>query len=748
MKNHDSIKTLEQQIIENLENLGCSTSTISFPIKMDGEENRWDAMRDGKSHSGREADSFKVVPGKNGGLDVIYCFHRDGGGGCFTIGLTSKYNSTGKHYLQRKGFDWVPNGVRLHPEGGSYNVVAPLICADTGETTSCQTIFPGGFKKNSKNSFNKNSYFIVNRGDSPLTEAPTFYVAEGLATAMSVHMATGCPCAVSYGKVRMVHVAKLVKAKYPHSKVILAIDAGSEDDIAAQQKKKKTNFPAVAPRCTVGDDFNDLMQSNGLEEVKKQLLSPPSLTILGSNEKVRAPALLGGNGTATLEHAYLFAENCQIFIPAENPVNDRWIKNASYAKKHMSWFEQHPERCIGAIVYDPKKPPRTTFIRASSYVYNMYTRPSGSSGCATKGERLRELLLTGCRYAADRTWLEQWIAWQVQRPGQLLDCHPLLASAAQRTGKTTLANVVGAMIGLSNYKELAPEDATDRHTQHYASESTLIFVDEFNPSSFASPETSRITKRMLTQVDITAPKKYINSYTAPRTANYIFATNRLQQLHYCAREERIKTILWREDKNFQYNEGSELHALSQDTEAVDWLRNYFKSYELPADLKLRKGGANAPSEAVALTYHDDPYGQWLATTNIGELPYVTNEEIFEKATGSDGPAADLRFDDPSTQKSYYRSIASAFKRMGWFSSTMRINGKVRRVYFNGSVENWKTQKRPAWVVKPTKDDDQEEDNNPTETKTEWPTDIKCRDNYRKNGQPLGSPVKPPGLGRL
>ena len=723
VQNHIVSNNIRQQILDKLESLGYRNIPNSFSL--DGEECRFDSSG---NHPHDKAESFRVETLSHGGYAVVHCSHREPSlSGSFTVGQQRVV----QHYLQKKGFKTVPQGVRLlyHERADKYgpHIVVPVLCPDTSSEIAHQTIWSDGTKLFSKGCKLKNGYFTI--FNTTPAAAPITYVAEGLATAMSVHEATGLPCIVAFSMARMVKVAANVQERMRDTRIVLVLDKGSEDEIAKAQKKHKTCFTTITPTLESGTDFNDLMQSNGIDEVKKQLHLASILTLPASNGKVDVPTISGGNFLAKIDQAYWFAETGHIFIPDEDPANDRWIRNQSYNRKHWPWFELHPERQFGAMVYDPTKPPRTIFDRGNTQVLNTYCAPKDKPGCRVKGERLRELLLTGCRYAEERTWLEQWIAWQVQRPGQLLDCHPLLASAAQRTGKTTLANVVGAMIGQSNYKEIAPEDIANPNSQHYASESVLMFVDEFDPASFANPESSRLTKRMLTQTLITAPKKYINSYTAPRRANCIFATNRLDKLHYCSREERIRIILWREDINFQHGDGAELHALAKDDEAVDWLRGYFKKYPLKDNLMLRKNHAS-PSETTALSYHDDPYGEWLRSTNIADMPYVTNAEVYEKAREEGGPAADIDFNNYAAKDSYHKQIGAAFKRMGWRPTSIKISGKVQRVFYNGALDDWRTRQRPIWTVKhqdtivpPRADDD-------------------ITEPYVRQSAPLGKPARP------
>lgn len=107
------------------------------------------------------------------------------------------------------------------------------------------------------------------------------YIAEGYATAVSVHTATNAPTVVAFGAGNLESVTKNIKNKYPHSTIVMAGDNGDAGIEKATEAAKKFGCKVVFPQFpedkkfdTNGKlytDFNDLHQVAGAAEVTRQL---------------------------------------------------------------------------------------------------------------------------------------------------------------------------------------------------------------------------------------------------------------------------------------------------------------------------------------------------------------------------------------------------------------------------------------------------------------------------------------------
>lgn len=112
--------------------------------------------------------------------------------------------------------------------------------------------------------------------------ADAVLIAEGYATAASVHQATGRPVAVAFDAGNLVHVAKALRQLHPAALLVLCGDDDASTfartgtnpgrdkaEAAARQVRGLTVFPVGLPDG--GTDFNDLHQARGLELIRQQL---------------------------------------------------------------------------------------------------------------------------------------------------------------------------------------------------------------------------------------------------------------------------------------------------------------------------------------------------------------------------------------------------------------------------------------------------------------------------------------------
>ena len=108
------------------------------------------------------------------------------------------------------------------------------------------------------------------------------YVAEGYATAASVHMATDVPVVVAFDAGNLEPVIEALKSKYPALKITIAADDDRWKPEIGNTGRIKANAAARRFGCTVAlpwfkdtstkpTDWNDLHVLEGLETVKSQL---------------------------------------------------------------------------------------------------------------------------------------------------------------------------------------------------------------------------------------------------------------------------------------------------------------------------------------------------------------------------------------------------------------------------------------------------------------------------------------------
>lgn len=171
----------------------------------------------------------------------------------------------GNPYLTRKGVKAVAG---LLADGDM--LVVPVLGAE-GRPVSYQRIDADGAKRFAPGAPTGGGFFAIGpKGcDLPLC------IAEGLATALSIHESTGFPCLAAFSAGNLEAVAQMARSRYPERQIIMAADndAGTE----ARTGKNPGVDAAKAAALSVdgllaipesGGDFNDLHQEKGLDAVK------------------------------------------------------------------------------------------------------------------------------------------------------------------------------------------------------------------------------------------------------------------------------------------------------------------------------------------------------------------------------------------------------------------------------------------------------------------------------------------------
>lgn len=212
--------------------------------------------------------------------------------------LEDEYNNAKwanpKHpYLKNKGFD--KNFYLKQDEHG--NLLIPLRDIN-GKYWATQRIFSNGDKmigatrtKEEKEqgieypAKKQGNFFLL--GAKNLSNVQEVYICEGFATAASVHEALNKPVIMGVDAGNLEIIVTNIKEKYPNMQLIIAsdndikkelengINVGKNTALGIQKKYKDVlvalpNFSKEEAKRGLSD-FNDLMKSRGLEEVKKQL---------------------------------------------------------------------------------------------------------------------------------------------------------------------------------------------------------------------------------------------------------------------------------------------------------------------------------------------------------------------------------------------------------------------------------------------------------------------------------------------
>jgi replicative DNA helicase/phage/plasmid primase-like uncharacterized protein len=157
-----------------------------------------------------------------------------------------------------------------------------------------------GYKGFLKNHSYKDSFFILD--NKTIEDGDTVYIAEGIATALTIWMALGKDAKViSYGSVgNMSNTVKVLTNKYPKAQIIICLDRGDAPKKQAKILEDESNCRFVIP-CFNGlkyqeepNDFNDIVSKckSDLNEVRNQLEAYKTFDdIYKTSSQVKQPSL-------------------------------------------------------------------------------------------------------------------------------------------------------------------------------------------------------------------------------------------------------------------------------------------------------------------------------------------------------------------------------------------------------------------------------------------------------------------------
>ncbi|WP_043644269.1 zincin-like metallopeptidase domain-containing protein [Fundidesulfovibrio putealis] len=180
-------------------------------------------------------------------------------------------------YLLRKGI--LPLG-DIKESSDSTVLLIPLYNAE-GQLRNVQEIDWGGTKRFQAGAEKKGCFCLVDQEKK--LEQGEILLAEGYATGVSLHMATGKPVAVAFDAGNLEPVARNLREKFPMAKIVVCADndhAREHGNIGVEKAKQTAQAVGgcvIVPEFTKEErvagltDWNDVHGSRGLDEVARQL---------------------------------------------------------------------------------------------------------------------------------------------------------------------------------------------------------------------------------------------------------------------------------------------------------------------------------------------------------------------------------------------------------------------------------------------------------------------------------------------
>lgn len=189
--------------------------------------------------------------------------------------------ATGNAYLTRKGFPGREclTLTTLHKTGGvtyrAGDVVVPLY-DNSGVLVNVQLINADGLKRTLKGGQVKGACHIL---DGKKEAGKRLWIAEGYATALTVHHLTGETVMVALSSVNLLSLASLARHKYPACRIVLAADRDLNGDGQTKASAAAESCGGVVALPPVFGDWNDAYTQHGGEATSKAMydaIRPPA----------------------------------------------------------------------------------------------------------------------------------------------------------------------------------------------------------------------------------------------------------------------------------------------------------------------------------------------------------------------------------------------------------------------------------------------------------------------------------------
>jgi len=179
--------------------------------------------------------------------------------------------ATGNAYLTRKGFpghECVMLATTHKTGGVTYSAgdVAVPLHDDSGALVNLQLINADGLKRTLKGGQVKGACHVI---EGKKQAGKRLWIAEGYATALTVHHLTGETVMVALSSVNLLSLASLTRQKYPACQIVLAADRDLSGDGQTKAAAAALACEGVVALPPVFGDWNDAFMQQGEDATRK-----------------------------------------------------------------------------------------------------------------------------------------------------------------------------------------------------------------------------------------------------------------------------------------------------------------------------------------------------------------------------------------------------------------------------------------------------------------------------------------------
>lgn len=256
--------------------------------------------------------------------------------------------ATGNAYLTRKSFPALEclTLTAMHKTGGvtfrAGDVVVPLY-EDTGALVNLQFINADGLKRTLKGGQVKGACHVI---EGKKQAGKRLWIAEGYATALTVHHLTGESVMVALSSVNLLSLASLARQKSPACQIVLAADRDLNGDGQSKAAVAADACEGVVALPPVFGDWNDAYTQYGEEATRKAIydaIRPPAQSPFDTMSEAEFTAMSASDKALRVHEHYSEAlavdANGQLLSRYENGI---WknIPAATFSRNVADLFQR------------------------------------------------------------------------------------------------------------------------------------------------------------------------------------------------------------------------------------------------------------------------------------------------------------------------------------------------------------------------------------------------------------------------
>jgi putative DNA primase/helicase len=466
-------------------------------------------------------------------------------------------------YLESKGVK--AYGLKFSDSGCAY---LPLLDAQGG-IHGLQILLPKGHKRIEQTGRNKDFWpaGLVKKGHwfQIGSVRDIVLIAEGYATAASIHEATGLPVAVAFDAGNLLPVAEAIKKRHRSAKVLICADddfksEGNPGMSAASAAALAAHGEIVSPVFTIDrevgkkglTDFNDLHLGEGLHTVRAQIEARldelkwradakprAGLSTQGGGERVALKSMLTLD-EAVDRFALVYGGKGTMFDYQEHqlvPKNDVLDILPEHGWRDLRAIKQVVR--MDEVGFDPAG----TDKRVLCNLWGGWPTTPKRGNCDSLLELLEYLCSDEENYREVFEWVIRWIAYPIQHPGAKMRT-ALVFHGPQGTGKNLFFEAVMAIYG--EYGRIVDQAAIEDKFNDWASRKLMMIADEV----VARQELYHVKNKLKSFVTgewIRINPKNVAAHEERNHVNLVFLSNESQPL-VLEKDDRRYTVIHTPEK--------------------------------------------------------------------------------------------------------------------------------------------------------------------------------------------------------